>query len=462
MKVKSIPSSWISRDGLRLDCNPYMSGALEARIRLEELSCRKERLAHLTRGHEGGIYNGPQFVRNFVDDPAYGVPFLGTSSMLRADLSNLPLLKKKDAHSPRLSYLKIEPGMTLISCSGTIGRMVYARPDMEGMWSNQDILKVVPSRDKISSGFLYAFLSSKYGVPLVTSGTYGAIIQHIEPEHIAGLPVPRLGDETELMVHSLVELAASRRSEAAVFRREAVQRVTSMLEWSPQAASSLWGVTSSSDVQRRFDAFHHASGIRAAREQLGSAPSQRLGDVVEEVFEPNRGPRHKVEDADYGVPFLSSSEVFRLDPVGEYLISRSRTPHLERQIITDRDLLLPRSGQLGGIIGRAILPLPTCYGSAASEHLVRVRCRSQEDAFFTWGVFAAEPGYYAAIGTAYGSSIPSLDCVLLADLQIPWWDDHKREEIVSLVARMITALSEAIDAERQGVALVEHKIEESP
>jgi len=69
MKVKSIPSSWISRDGLRLDCNPYMSGALEARIHLEKLACRKQRLADLTRGHDSGIYNGPHFSRNYLGTP---------------------------------------------------------------------------------------------------------------------------------------------------------------------------------------------------------------------------------------------------------------------------------------------------------------------------------------------------------------------------------------------------------
>jgi type I restriction enzyme, S subunit len=207
MKVKTIPSGWMRRDG-RLDCGPYMAGALEAKIRLEEMGCRKDRLADLTAGHDGGIYKGPMFSRNFVDDPRYGVPFLGSSSMLRADLSDLPLLRKRDAHSAKLACLRIEPGMTLISRSGTIGRMVYARPDMADMWSSEDILKVVPDPSKVPPGYLYAFLSSKFGVPLVTSGTYGAIIQHIEPEHIADLPVPRLGEEIERRAHELVEQAA--------------------------------------------------------------------------------------------------------------------------------------------------------------------------------------------------------------------------------------------------------------
>ena len=54
-------------------------------------------------------------------------------------------------------------------------------------------MKVVPDPGRIPPGYLYAFLSSKYGVPQIVGGTYGAIIQHIEPQHIANLPVPRFG-----------------------------------------------------------------------------------------------------------------------------------------------------------------------------------------------------------------------------------------------------------------------------
>ena len=86
--------------------------------------------------------------------------------------------------------------------------MVYTRPDMEGMWSSQDILKVVPDSDKVFPGYLYAYLSSRFGMPLVVSETYGAIIQHIEPYHIANLPVPRLGEDIEEQVHhNIVEAA---------------------------------------------------------------------------------------------------------------------------------------------------------------------------------------------------------------------------------------------------------------
>jgi type I restriction enzyme, S subunit len=171
MKVKSVPYSWIRRWGLRLDTSPYMGGAVEARMQLDQLRFKKVPLRNLTNGHSGGIYNGPMFRRNYDDSVVHGVPFLTSGNMLRADLSNLPFLRRQDAESSKLSFLRLTAGTTLISCSGTIGRMVYARPDMETMWASQDILKIVPNKSRIPSGYLYAYLAGKYGLPLITSST---------------------------------------------------------------------------------------------------------------------------------------------------------------------------------------------------------------------------------------------------------------------------------------------------
>ena len=134
MKVKHVPSARIEREGRRLDCGPYLSGALEAQMRLEGLPGACVELCSLTQGHDTGIYNGPQFARKYVVDPAHGVPFLSSSSMLHADFTHADLLKKTD--TARFAYLRIEEGMTLVSRSGTIGRMVCSRPEMVGMWGD--------------------------------------------------------------------------------------------------------------------------------------------------------------------------------------------------------------------------------------------------------------------------------------------------------------------------------------
>lgn len=107
-QVKTVPSTWLESNGRRLDCGPYMSGAVEIRELLKKH--HTDFLPNLTTGHDGGIYNGPQFERNYVDDGQYGVPFLTTTFMMQADLSRLPLLSKKDAYSRKLNYLRVQEG----------------------------------------------------------------------------------------------------------------------------------------------------------------------------------------------------------------------------------------------------------------------------------------------------------------------------------------------------------------
>jgi type I restriction enzyme S subunit len=202
---------WLTEQGLRLDAAPYLSGAFAARQLLKRLPVDKDPLADLTKGHNGGIFNGPKFSRVYVNDPEIGVPFLGSTDMMEADLTHLPLLSHEVAN--KFPYLDIQPGMTLISCSGTIGRMSYVRTDMRGIWSSQHVMKVQPNPDRVPSGYLNTFLRSRFGIPMITSQAYGAIIQHIEPHHIASLPVPRFAPEVEQSIHELVEEAARLRAE---------------------------------------------------------------------------------------------------------------------------------------------------------------------------------------------------------------------------------------------------------
>ncbi|MEW5786588.1 MAG: restriction endonuclease subunit S [Pseudomonadota bacterium] len=451
VKLKIVRAAWLDEGGRRLDCNPYMSGALEARDTLKRLAARKDKLRDVTLG----MFDSGRESRNWVDDPRFGVRYMGSSAITLADLSSLPLISNKQvARNPKLL---IKEGWSLITRSGTIGRMAYVRREMAGLACSEDVLRVVPDPERIAPGYLYAFLSSRYGVPLVVSGTYGAIIQHIEPVHISDLPVPRFGPAFEHDVAQAIDAAAAQRVAASSYRHAALDLLQTKIEWNgrsirggdaPLASSLLW----------RMDAFHYSPRVQAGRAALATHSGARLGDRVEGVFEPNRGSRLKVTDPAFGVPFLSSSSVFELTPSADYLVSRSLTPNLEGLLLSDCDVLVPRSGQLGGIIGRAVLPLPMNVGQAGSEHLVRVRCHSSSDAAYLWAVLASEPGYWALVGTAFGSSIPSLDSSLISELVVPWLPEADRTEIAMLVSKAVAAQNKGNELEAAAVELLEEKI----
>ena len=466
MKEKLVPSAWIEREGRRLDCGPYLSGALEARIRLEGLPGSCVELCSLTTGHDGGIYNGPQFVRRYVADPDHGVPFLTGSSMLHADFTHADLLKKTDAASARLAYLRLDEGMTLMSCSGTIGRMSYARPDMGGMWSSQDMLKIVPDPARIRPGYLYAYLSGRFGRPLLTGGTYGAIVQHVEPRHVARAPVPLAPDAVQEEAHRLVTEAAEMRSAASAELRAVVREIEKRAGLPPLDRRS--GPPSpdtarvrASALGGRLDGLFHGNWHRAAQEPLLALPAARrttVGELAERVFWPPMFKRVRVEDSRFGLPFFGTSALMRADPDASYLLAR-RTRGFENLIVDETTVLVPASGQLNGIIGHAVLPYGDVVGGTVTHDAMRLFNRSEAEAGYLFACLSSEYGRRQLKARAFGSSIPHLDESAVAGVVLPKLDDARMQRLGRRAFAVRTARHDAIGKEREARALVEGWIE---
>jgi type I restriction enzyme S subunit len=461
MKVKSIPSTWLDKDGRRLDCGPYMSGALEAKVLLEALKARKDALRDVSLNGMAGIFNGPRFARSYVDDPKYGVPFLGSTDILNADLTSLPRLSKKQvAANPRLV---VHADWTLITCSGTIGRMAYARPDMEGMAGSQHFMRVVPDAEKIPPGYLYAYLSSKFGVPLVVGGTYGAIIQHIEPPHIADLPIPRLGTIIEQRAHELVTRAANARSEAARLFAAADDLFVELLSLpkpklrtdysSPYIASA-----SSSQFIRRGDGYYYAPLNTDARRAFDSAQATATVGEVAEVFIPGIFKRQYASDPAYGVPYITGADVFQLAPTtDQYLLKRIA---IDVGLVLRKGMIvIQEAGQLGGLIGRSVLVGDHLDGFACSNNMVRVTAKNEKDTGYLFAVLASTYGVRLISREAAGSSIPHLEAGRVRALSIPWPEEKARARIGRLVVDAQRLRDEAVSADREARALVETAIE---
>lgn len=460
MKAKSVPSSWLEHDGRRLDCNPYMSGALEAKVLLESMQARKDKLQTLTRDGLSGIFHAGRIKRMWVDSLEHGRPFLSSTEILQADLSNLPFISKRSvAENPRLP---LQAGWTLITRSGTVGRMAYARLDMEGYACSEHVLRVVPDTEKIPPGYLYAYLSSKFGVPLVVGGTYGAIIQHIEPEHVANLPVPRLGKETEQEAHTLIESAASKRGRAHELRREAqalFYRQFSLSDLSDADTAVNYAVFSvQASSLRRLDAAHHSPACRAAADELAASGETKRLDEVARVFTPGIFKRIHVDDPTYGYPYFSGTELFQYDPEPRGHLSR-RAPKIDDYIVRENWLLIQDAGQLEGLIGRPVRVTPAFANSVVSNHLMRVAAEEVQDAAYLSVVLSSPHGYRAVTRNAFGSSIPQLDPAHVGSLRLPWPTAAVRKRIAEPVLEAWKLEDEASANVRRATKKVEDAIE---
>lgn len=458
MKTKSVPSSWLERDGRRLDCNPYMSGALEAKMLLQGLKARKDSLRDVTLNGMGGIFNGPRFARSYVDDPKYSVPFLGSTDILNADLTNLSRLSKKQvAANPRLV---VRAGWTLITCSGTIGRMAYARQDMDGMAGSQHFMRVVPDTAKIPPGYLYAYLSSKFGVPLVVGGTYGAIIQHIEPEHIADLPVPRPGAAFETKVHELVQRAASLRVEAGRLLHGVGARFDSLVDWvamNERRKSPRISLVTASLLQRRLDAQFHDPLVRAVRSRLESGDHTTIGRWCSRIFLPGIFKRIHVEDVKYGAPYYTGAALFWLEPQPKGVLSR-KTSLFEQVRMDEGTILVQAFGQEGGLTGRAVWVGRHLAGATTTHMLVRLNAPTKDETAYLFGFLQSDAAYRQIASLTYGGSIPHFDEVGIASVVLPLLTANERREVAEHVLAAVRNRDDALDAEREARALVEEAI----
>lgn len=381
MKIASLDNpvraDWFLDQGLRLDAAPYLSGAIEARKRLEALP-NTVRLDSVTSGHNGGIFNGPQFSRVYLDHPEMSVPFLGSTDMLEADLSYVPRLSKQIAKA--LKYLEIEPGTSLISCSGTIGRMTYVRPDMAGFWTSQHVMKVQANPRTIPSGYLFTFLRSRFGVPMIVSSAYGGIIQHIEPPHLVDLPVPRFDSALEQQIHEMVEQSARLR---AAFQAGLVAATEDFFHsvglaelidyrWHGEERDLGFVVDDVSPVSLR--AMNYAGRAQKLIRKLRSVPFRTLGEICE-GGRLGRGSMFKRIDADVdqgGVLFIGQRQAWWTRPEDARVLSRATIP--DECFVPSETVMIGAQGlpSEGGLLGRAFLVAGRWKEHAFTEHLMRI------------------------------------------------------------------------------------------
>src|SRR5262249_15804513 len=293
-----VMASWLREQGFGLDAPPFLSGAIETRKLLEQLPV-KDPLALLTQG-DLGIFHAGRIKRNWVTELEYGIPFLSSTDILQADLSSLPLISKQVVtENPQLTIRK---DWILVTRSGSIGRMAYARPDMDGMACSEHVLRVVPEPNHILPGYLYAFLSSKFRRSLVVGSTYGAIIPHIEPHHLADLHVPRLGEKVETRAHELVQEAAEARTNASRLLRQASADLLQYFVLPPiqhsRSSISLSTFRVYASQLSRLDAAHHSPICAQPAQCLARAlPSgtEKIGHIAK-VFTPGIFKRIHVND----------------------------------------------------------------------------------------------------------------------------------------------------------------------
>jgi type I restriction enzyme S subunit len=173
---------------------------------------------------------GNRFKRIYVDKNN-GVPYLNGKSICQLDPNGcqkkyLSLAQHEDRI---IEQLTIKKNTILITCSGTLGKVVLVPQHWEGWAGTHDLIRVYPVSDDMA-GYIYCYLQSEAGKVLINRLAYGSVVDHIEPCHISQLPIPILKNiEVQQKINNLVLEANELRYQAYLKEQEAINKMNEIL-----------------------------------------------------------------------------------------------------------------------------------------------------------------------------------------------------------------------------------------
>lgn len=450
MKTIIAKNTWLAEAGLRLDASYHLSEGNISKVLIHKSPYD----ISIIRDFSDRIFYGGRSKRIYVTNINKGVPFISSSDMLKSDLKSIKSVSKKYTISLDSALLKKD--WILVSRSGTVGNTTYTNADFEEKAASEHIIRIIPNQN-IKSGFLYAYLSSKIGFSLLTQGIFGAVIQHIEPEHIENIPIPNFPNEFQEEIQNLIIKSGELRVEGNQFLEDAIGLFENRIGSTRVSISSQNEIISVSKIRSflsRFDAQYQIITKKLDIEKCTSIEYEKISNFAKRIFVGNRGKRNYVEN---GIPFLSSSDMVLFNPKRYAKQISHRTPGLNNLLVNRNDILISRSGTVGNVV----LVGEDLKNSAVSEHALRLEIDNSKIApEYVFCYLKTKQGKMYMEASAFGSVIITLNEDLIGNIDVPMLAKDDRDYIVSKIKNYIEKLDLATLKENQAIQLVENEIEQ--
>jgi type I restriction enzyme S subunit len=208
MMIENIPfqmfdieSRWLFSEETRLNASSYSTGSIRAYNMIDKLKKSDFDINNLDN-FSNSIFVGARSKRLFTTKKD------GISYLMPIDLFTFNLKPRKwvRRETEDLENWWVSKNTILVTQSGTPGRTLITNKLFEEKVVSPNVIRYVPNKaGKEKLGYIYAYLSSWIGQALLTKDQYGETVKHIEPHHIANIPIPRIPDLEEKINQKILE-----------------------------------------------------------------------------------------------------------------------------------------------------------------------------------------------------------------------------------------------------------------
>lgn len=420
----------IQKNGVRLDASAYDLEAIKALNIVHQSPYGWVYLWGKSGLVKDAYYPG-RYKRIYTSD-VNDEPFYLPSQLEEIYPHPTKFLSKKTALL--LEKDRIESDNLLLSRSGTIGKCTVSSKTTIGKLFSDDVIRV-SFKKKVDLGYTYAFCKTEVGLKILQSNNYGAVIDHIEPEHLCNIPIPNAPEDIKREIHEAIVESYDLRDQSNALIDEAQQLLYDALQiperpnltpqyYAPEAGFRNYTVPLSK-LNNRLDASYHLPEVDEIINLISKYAKEvtTLGDprISKDIILPGRFKRIYVEK-EQGVPFFGGKQLLQLNPSGEkYLSFGKHANRIEKELSLEENMcLITRSGTIGKIM---IVP-KHWTGWVANEHCLRLSPRNKDLAGYIYAWLSTNYALPLIMRHTYGAVVDEIDDKQLAEVPIPLLQDE--------------------------------------
>ncbi len=335
-------------------------------------------------------------------------------------------------------------GELTLTCSGTVGNVSMVSTTLEDKVFSQNMIRLC---GYTYLGYIYAFLKTKEGRAIITSNNYGAVIKHIDPEHLDNIPIPNAPEFIKKEIHELVIKSYDLRDESNDLIDKAEKILYEELQLKPieeleteyfdNSVDLRNYTTKLSDLRLRLDGSFHIPVVQAILKQIKKNAKEvmKIGDerISENIILPGRFKRVYVEKHN-GIPFFGGKQLLELNPSNiKYLSLDQHSERINEQLFLKENMV---AVTCSGTIGKVNIIPKHWENWTLNQHVMRIVPASNDIAGYIYCWLNTDFGHKLITRHTYGSVVDEIDNRHLAEVEIPLLKNQKRQkEINDLVLK---------------------------
>ena len=451
--VKSVRLSTVLGGDVRLEASTYLRDGYGF-VRLANQCDNHKRLGDLA-----DIWQ-PSRLTGYTVPEGKGLPFFTAGQVFE----DFPRVRKWLAAPfvPQADSRFVKQDWLLLSRSGVVGNVTAVYPHHLNKVITDDLLRIEP-KDQDEYGWLYAYMKTDFFKQIARASQYGHMIKHIEVAHANEFPVIMPDAATRKAIGDKAAEAVRLRGEAWKLRDDAFETIERAIghEGGGTNTSTIRGEVRLSQIlerRSRLDADSYCGQINAIDALLERCATDKLKDLVSDVY---LLPRVARTFGTGGVPFATPSDLFDVNAKPAKHIYAKLIPNHEAFMLKPGELLMVRSGQKYGLLGRVMKITENHRGVFGSDDPIHIKPNEGKIRTGYLLAYLNDPalGRPSVVRNAYGTSIPHLDVKDIKKIRVPRLGGDVESAIADLMDKSVSTSAKADRLENEATKLAQEQID---